>query len=163
MRAIEAQTDGIIRASEFLPPGGENAHCSFHASFFQLPNGRLRRIGSASAACCGAQDGREGLLRTIGSVARQWSAPSPGSMATDPLSGDDTVLDLDAFLERATSHSLSISCMAFQDAWNLDLERLRECCISVMSPEGRLIPFCAYNLTSATGKSLYRHRQEQSA
>jgi hypothetical protein len=96
-------------------------------------------------------------------VARQWSAPSRGSVATASLCGDDDVLDLDAFLERATSHSLSISCMVFQDAWNLDLERLRECCISVMSPEGRLIPFCVYNLTSASGESLYRHQKERPA
>jgi hypothetical protein len=163
MRSIEAQTDGLIRASDFLPPGGENARCSFHGSFFVQPDGRLRRIGSSRAGCCSDQDGREGLQRTIGSVARQWSAPSRGPLSAVPLSGDDNVLDLDAFLERATSHSLSISCMAFQDVWNLDLERLRECCISVMSPEGRLIPFCAYNLTSATGASLYRNRKGVSA
>jgi uncharacterized radical SAM superfamily Fe-S cluster-containing enzyme len=163
MRAIETQTDGSIRASDFLPPGGENAHCSFHGSFFVLPGGRLRRISSASASCCSSQDGRAGLLRTIDSVARQWSAPAPAAASAEQLSNDDSVLDLDLFLERATSHSLSISCMAFQDAWNLDLERLRDCCISVMSPDGRLIPFCAYNLTSASGETLYRNRKETSA
>jgi uncharacterized radical SAM superfamily Fe-S cluster-containing enzyme len=48
--------------------------------------------------------------------------------------------------------------MAFQDADNLDLERLKGCCISVVSADGRLVPFCVYNLTSREGKSLYRHR-----
>jgi uncharacterized radical SAM superfamily Fe-S cluster-containing enzyme len=48
--------------------------------------------------------------------------------------------------------------MAFQDADNLDLERLRGCCISVVSPDGKLVPFCAYNLTSREGKGLYRRR-----
>jgi uncharacterized radical SAM superfamily Fe-S cluster-containing enzyme len=48
--------------------------------------------------------------------------------------------------------------MAFQDADNLDLDRLRGCCISVISPEGMLVPFCAYNLTSRKGKSLYRRQ-----
>jgi hypothetical protein len=46
--------------------------------------------------------------------------------------------------------------MAFQDVWNLDLERLRGCCIHIVSPEGKLIPFCAYNLTSNQGEPLYR-------
>jgi uncharacterized radical SAM superfamily Fe-S cluster-containing enzyme len=46
--------------------------------------------------------------------------------------------------------------MAFQDAWNLDLERLKDCCIHVAAPDGRLVPFCAYNLTSSRGESLYR-------
>ncbi|MEI2659689.1 MAG: hypothetical protein V9G11_06910 [Bifidobacterium adolescentis] len=53
--------------------------------------------------------------------------------------------------------------MAFQDAWNLDLERLRECYIHEVSPEANLIPFCAYNLTDANGKSLYRHAEKQNA
>jgi hypothetical protein len=46
--------------------------------------------------------------------------------------------------------------MAFQDAWTLDLERLRDCCIHTVSPDGRLIPFCAYYLTSRDGRPLYR-------
>jgi hypothetical protein len=46
--------------------------------------------------------------------------------------------------------------MAFQDAWNLDLERVKDCCIHVVSPKGRLIPFCLYNLTNTQGKTLYR-------
>ena len=231
MQAIEKQTDGLLKVSDFTPPGGEHARCSFHGSFFLLPDGRLRRTSPSLASCCGTQDGEEepatsccgtqdgqrGLLRTIGSVARQWAAPAggaavgsgsadgtgrgldsavspPGSRgegsrsetggsasrpkhppaslrSASPLFhrgdstsiGADGALDLDAFLERATTYSLSVSCMAFQDAWNLDLERLRDCCISVMSPEGRLIPFCAYNLTSETGETLYRHRKEQLA
>lgn len=50
----------------------------------------------------------------------------------------------------------SISAMAFQDAWNLDIERLKDCCIHVADSSGRLIPFCAYNITSASGNKLYR-------
>jgi hypothetical protein len=42
------------------------------------------------------------------------------------------------------------------DVWSIDLERLRDCCIHVASPEGALIPFCAYNLTAADGHGLYR-------
>jgi uncharacterized radical SAM superfamily Fe-S cluster-containing enzyme len=46
--------------------------------------------------------------------------------------------------------------MAFQDAWNLTLDRIKDCCIHVMSPQGKLIPFCLYNLTDIKGKALYR-------
>jgi uncharacterized radical SAM superfamily Fe-S cluster-containing enzyme len=62
------------------------------------------------------------------------------------------------FLERGRYFGFSISCMAFSDVWNIDLDRLRDCCISIMSRDGRLIPFCAYNLTSETGQTLYRGR-----
>ena len=63
---------------------------------------------------------------------------------------------MDEFLNRVDRYSLCVSGMAFQDAWNLDLERLRECFIHVVSPDRRVIPFCAYNLTDKQGKSLYR-------
>jgi uncharacterized radical SAM superfamily Fe-S cluster-containing enzyme len=46
--------------------------------------------------------------------------------------------------------------MAFQDAWNLDLDRVRDCCIHQLAPDGRLVPFCLYNLTAADGRRLYR-------
>ncbi|MEI6824602.1 MAG: radical SAM (seleno)protein TrsS [Desulfuromonadales bacterium] len=160
MQAIEAQTDGLMRVGDFLPPGGENARCSFHGSFFVLPDGRLRRISPESASCCSSKSGHAALLSTIGSVARQWAAPSERVAADTPCCGEDGVMDLDTFLDRATNYSLSISCMVFQDAWNLDLERLRDCCISVMSPVGQLVPFCAYNLTSESGERLYRNRKE---
>jgi len=46
--------------------------------------------------------------------------------------------------------------MAFQDAWTLDLDRLKQCFIHVVGPDNRLIPFCAYNLTNRQGQALYR-------
>ena len=39
------------------------------------------------------------------------------------------------------------------------LDRLRDCYIHTASPDGRLVPFCAYNLTSQSGRSLYRQLQ----
>ena len=54
------------------------------------------------------------------------------------------------------THSLAVSCMLFQDAWNIELDRLKQCHVHVVSPEGKLIPFCAYNLTASDGRPLYR-------
>jgi hypothetical protein len=76
-----------------------------------------------------------------------------GCGCTDQAEPQD---DFDRFLARARTHTFSLSAMAFQDVWNLDLERLRGCCIHVVSPEGNLVPFCAYNLTSNLGAPLYR-------
>ena len=76
-----------------------------------------------------------------------------------PLASDTSDNDLDRFLARARTHSFTISAMAFQDAWSLNLERLQGCCIHVAQPDGRLIPFCAFNLTSRNGRSLYRGRE----
>ncbi len=46
---------------------------------------------------------------------------------------------------------LSVVVMGYMDARSMDLERLRECSMLVAGPEGRLIPFCAYQLTDMSG------------
>ncbi len=59
---------------------------------------------------------------------------------------------------RAQSHALCISGMAFQDAWNIDLQRLKRCCVHVITPAKKLIPFCAYYLTDSRGRRLIDSR-----
>jgi uncharacterized radical SAM superfamily Fe-S cluster-containing enzyme len=66
---------------------------------------------------------------------------------------------LDKFVtmaEQQEKETIEISGMAFQDAWTLDLQRLSRCYINIVSPEGLLVPFCAYNLTAAGGRPLHR-------
>ena len=41
--------------------------------------------------------------------------------------------------------SLFLGAMHFQDRYNMDLERLRRCGVHYATPDGRIIPFCAYN------------------
>ena len=50
----------------------------------------------------------------------------------------------------------TLSSMAFQDALSLDVARVRGCCIHVLRPDGRMIPFCLHNLTAADGARLYK-------
>ena len=64
----------------------------------------------------------------------------------------------DAILEQINRHSFSLSAMAFQDVWNLDLNRVKDCCIHVVNPQGQLIPFCMYNLTDKNGNAIYRQQ-----
>ncbi len=33
----------------------------------------------------------------------------------------------------------------FMDPWTMNIRNLRKCCVSVLVPDGRVIPFCAYN------------------
>ena len=174
MRSLEEQTGGLVKVTDFSPPGCEHAHCSAHATYMQSAQGGLRPIGPAREdSCCVADFGAGGVKRTVETVSRRWSlSPAAPSMIRRPLpeetsccSGSNPdvtrvegVLDLDAFLREIAFGSFTISAMAFQDADNLDLERLRGCCISVVSTDGKLVPFCAYNLTGREGGSLYRRR-----
>jgi hypothetical protein len=38
-----------------------------------------------------------------------------------------------------------IVVQGFGDVYNLDLKALMKCCIGELIPDGRTIPFCAYN------------------
>ena len=94
----------------------------------------------------------EGARKAKAFAARHWSAPASPAAARD---GDA----FDRFLASAgIEQRFTVSCMAFQDAMTLDLERVKGCCIHVVSPSGTLIPFCLYNLTSFDGTTLYRGR-----
>ena len=48
---------------------------------------------------------------------------------------------------------IMLGMMHFMDPWNFDLERLKSCDIHYGTPDGRIIPFCAYN-------TLYRSEVE---
>jgi uncharacterized radical SAM superfamily Fe-S cluster-containing enzyme len=174
MRCLEEQTDGLIRVDDFSPPGCEHAHCSFHATYMHSGEGGLRALGAAKGdSCCVVDAGAGGVRKTVETVSRRWTLPSrPTNFRLPPLPEEtycgsradatriEGPLDLDLFLREVAARSFTISAMAFQDADNLDLERLRGCCISVVSADGRLVPFCAYNLTSREGRSLYRRRKD---
>ncbi|WP_407347416.1 hypothetical protein V7O61_13320 [Methanolobus sp. WCC1] len=51
-------------------------------------------------------------------------------------------------------NSLFLGSMHFQDPYNFDIERVQRCGIHYATPDGRVIPFCAYNTI---------HRQEVEA
>ncbi len=148
MRAIELQTHGLMRVEHFSPPGCEHPYCSFHGNFLRLPSGGVKPLTRQSAECTIETIGTG---RAVSYVAQQWSAPAPATCCCDTNS-------LDAFLENHRTNTFAVSAMAFQDAWNLDLERVQECCIHVVAPDGNMIPFCLYNLTSAEGIPLYRRK-----
>ncbi len=155
LREIEKQTGGRMKASNFKPPGCENAYCSFHGNFVVMPDGNYHSWTHHDPARCSckAERAEEGAAKARGFVTQFWSPP-PGTVM-QKLKGP-SLGDWETLIERTRTHSLCISGMAFQDAWNLDLERLRDCCIHVVHPDGRIIPFCAFNLTNRAGDSFYR-------
>jgi hypothetical protein len=158
--AIEHQSHGRIRAESFLPPGGENALCSFHGNFVVMPDGQLRPLTRhLNNSCCQPTPAAEGATRSRAFVAKNWAAPESASNSQPAPRSNPGFGGWETFLSRAKTHVFCISGMAFQDAWTLDLERLRDCYIHTASPDGRIIPFCAYNLTDQFGHALYRSSQ----
>lgn len=126
-----------IPADAFLPSRCDHPLCGFHAAFLLEDDGGLRplaRFQHASRARGRAQDNRA-------YVANHWRR-APDEPQPD-LSGE---MDFDTFLYRLRQRSLTLSAMAFQDAMNLNLERLRQCTLHVYRG-GAIVPFCANYLT----------------
>jgi uncharacterized radical SAM superfamily Fe-S cluster-containing enzyme len=174
MTGLQEQSGGVVRVADFLPPGCEHALCSFSGKYMTREDGAFVRLGSGTCDCT-PRPAEAGALKSIGVTARQWAAPAvPESQSSFPCTGQGAAPlagcgaeprisaspapdnDLDRFLARARTHTFTISAMAFQDAWSLNLERLQGCCIHVAQRDGRLVPFCAFNLTSRDGRSLHR-------
>lgn len=165
LRGLEQQTHGAIRASDFEPSSCEHVRCSFRARYWVRDGGELELVRSAPSPC--AAEPGSAARRAIAATARQWSrgsggAPPPGGMARDGNGGADASAgtpgdDLDRFLEEA-GRILSVSGMLFQDAWSIDLERVRQCCVHAVAPGRGLVPFCLWNLTSVSGDRLYPRR-----
>ena len=161
MEALIAHSGGTISLADFRPGSAENPYCSFSGRFVIDDAGRLGAAAEAPQSCCGApaephdkpccgstRPSRE-VARERRYVAGQWARPDRESQ---PVAGLEA---FDAFLA-GRERTLGLSGMAFQDAWTLDVERLRQCHIHVVAPDRRVIPFCAYNLTAQDGRPLYR-------
>jgi 7,8-dihydro-6-hydroxymethylpterin dimethyltransferase len=48
-------------------------------------------------------------------------------------------------LREVAARGFMIVAQDFQDPWTLDIGKLKKCCVSEIVPDGRMIPFCAYN------------------
>jgi len=131
-----------MKVEDFKPGTAENSYCSFNASFLLQPDGSLKTLAKTQGCCSTPEQIPVGdPQRAREFVARQWSsAPEP----KDVIPRHAVPSSIDEFLERKAQYTLSISGMAFQDVWNLDLTRLKECYIHVASADKRMIPFCAY-------------------
>ena len=145
LRRSEEQTSGLMRAADFGGGGAESPYCSFHASYLRKPDGSLKALPRKRSQCCcvKSSDARD-------FVSRQWS----GKVSC--CDGDSDTASLDAFLRQTVENTVTVSGMVFQDAYTLDLDRLRRCYICEVDSSRGMVPFCAYNLTDINGKALYR-------
>ena len=149
LRLIEKQTEGMMKYADFCGGGAESPYCSFHASDMRRGDGSLRLLGRRGGSCCATSDDSRS------SVAGQWSWAEGDTEAAQKKSGAETA-SLDEFLEYARRNTFAVSGMVFQDAYDLDLERLMRCHICEVDPRHGMVPFCAYNLTDPEGLALYR-------
>lgn len=148
LRLIEEQTDRLMKVEDFAGGGAENPYCSFHASYLRKGERELKLLEkkSGKGCCCTTSDDSRQYVES------QWSY-STKTYEEEEMTQTDA---LDEFLIRIHNETFAVSGMIFQDAWNLDLGRLKRCYICEVDSKHGMVPFCAYNLTDSKGKYLYR-------
>jgi uncharacterized radical SAM superfamily Fe-S cluster-containing enzyme len=182
LQELGRQTKGGIDVGLAFPPGCEHERCSFHLRFRRLPDGTLvPRPGQNDSSCCSKppkttdrpSDPSETAAsreRAVDIILRSWSPGGTQTIDGSPADGGAGARApalaipmakrppdaFDEFIAQAARESFSLTAMAFQDVWTVDLARLRGCCVHVFNPPDRFVPFCAMNLTSADGRALYR-------
>ena len=142
---IEKQTDGRFRTGHFSPSGSKHPHCTFHGNFVIMPDGKITVLSSEPGGkpCCANKANRQPVQIDQDFIAGRWARKSSNQhffqALYTPGMGEWEIL-----LDRINSHGFVISGMAFQDRWNIDLERLQRCSLHVLSRDHRLVPFCSY-------------------
>lgn len=132
-----SRQSGIPMAS-FMPSRCDHPLCGFHASFLIENNLSLKPLSSIthSARNRGCASGNREY------IARHWMREKEENAPKD-LSDE---MDFDTFLYRLRHQSMTLTAMAFQDAMNLNIERLHRCSLHVYD-NGKIKPFCAKYLT----------------
>lgn len=76
---------------------------------------------------------------------KMFSASATPGVEQALLACESCGIDLPKALEAIERHAFMIVAQDFQDPYTLNVRQLMKCCVEQITPDGRLIPFCAYN------------------
>ncbi|MBI4337009.1 MAG: radical SAM protein [Chloroflexi bacterium] len=151
---IEEQTKGLFRKADFVPvpcchPACQSVTYAYVDGTQVVPLPRILNV--------------EDYLDYI--TNRTWPMPWPdgaeviqsaleGLWSATAVPGTDTLAsrfqcagcNLDVPLSHnLAKHVFAVSVKDFVDPYTFDVKKLMKCCVEIASPDGKLIPFCAYN------------------
>jgi len=163
LRSLEAQTGGRFRLDDFVPVPCCMPTCNFvtyallgedtvtpitrlvdvqgHldylrnrtlATFDAEVLGTLERLWSSSAPV-GSNGAAHDVHRTLGANASRCEACQVGQPLSSHRSSD------------LARHVFMINTRDFMDPWTFNVKNVMKCCVEFLVPDGRMIPFCAYN------------------
>ena len=136
MADIAEQTG--IAVESFMPSRCDHPLCGFHANYIVRPDGSLKALSNISHSA----KNRGCAVDNRSYVGKHWTRPAH----EEPPATLSDEMDFDTFLYCIRQRNLCLSAMAFQDAMNLNIERLHQCTLHVYD-KGTVKPFCANYLS----------------
>lgn len=145
LHALDEQCEELSM-EHFVPRKQFDPHCDFSSTYYLNEENRLVPMSNKDQNCCDTED-TDFVEKTNVYTDKRWRFQTGKS-------GDSKLMK---FVMRTLTHSFCVSGMGFQDVWNIDLGRLKGCCVHMISGKGEVIPFCAFHLTSESGERLYKN------
>jgi uncharacterized radical SAM superfamily Fe-S cluster-containing enzyme len=157
LHALETQTDGLFQVSDFIPVPCPHPDCSactyaFVSGDQVMPIPRLVDvedyldfITNRTAPELGdalTEEIRQ-AMEALWSMAAMMGTDETTDDLTCVACGIDVPLPSDPQLLKR--HFFLVQVHGFMDEHTFDLKRLMKCCVHELLPDGRAVPFCAYN------------------
>ena len=152
VKAIAAQTDGLVAEGDFYPLPCAHPNCHMMAYLYRggakpVPISRIIDIRKHMDLIANSVIYTPARARNL--VAKY--VESAGGCGCGPNGCGPADPSLDEFMVKALAEKLNgaevfrITLTAFLDVHNFDVRRVMKCCLAHVLPSGHVVPFCAYN------------------
>ena len=148
---IAEQTEGLFLKSDFVPvpcchPGCQSVTYAYVEDDQVIPLPRVLNVDDYLDYITNRTwpDASEDVKHALEAL---WSSSAvPGS---ESLVSQFTCavcnIDLAISSRDLAKRIFAISVKDFMDAYTFDVKKVMKCCVEIITPDGRLIPFCSYN------------------
>jgi len=153
LHLLEDQTDGLFEVSDFIPVPCPHPACSACTYAFVdgdtvTPITRILNVDDyldfvTNRTLPELSDQIQGALEALWSMAASMGSDGTTNSLNCVACGIDLPLPDDRDLIR--QHFFMVQVHGFMDVHTFDLNRLMKCCVNELLPDGRAVPFCAYN------------------
>ena len=144
IHALVDQT-GEMRIEDFSPRKRYDSHCSMSALFYRDEHNHLHHLDSETAFKK-PKTNNQFADKANEYTNQRWRLPA--------VQKESKIKD---FAKHMQEYTLSLSGMGFQDCWNFDINRVRGCCVHVVTSDLKKVPLCAFHLTSLSGERIYKN------
>jgi uncharacterized radical SAM superfamily Fe-S cluster-containing enzyme len=159
VKAIVAQTDGIVAESDFYPLPCAHPNCHMMSYLYRggpnvVPISRLIDVTKHLDLVANSIIYTPARARLL--VSKYLDSAGGCGCGPDGCSPADPALN--EFLVKALAEKLTgtevfrITTTAFLDAHTFDTRRVMKCCLAHLLPSGHMVPFCAYNTLYRDGR-----------
>ncbi|MGD1818195.1 MAG: radical SAM (seleno)protein TrsS [Pleomorphochaeta sp.] len=144
MHALVEQT-GEMKFEEFSPRKRYDSHCAFSTLYYVDEEKKLHHLESENSQVKPPKN-TDFATNTNKFTNMRWRLPQEtekGKMLN--------------FMNHVREYTMAISGMGFQDCWNFDINRVKGCCVHVITSDLKKVPLCAFHLTSVNGERIYNN------